>query len=335
MRHTHQGTFGHARHVVDVAFNFSWVDVVPTTDDQVFAAAHNDHIATFIVLAHIACFEKTVCCKFFFCFLGHAPVSLENIRAFDLNVANLAHGQVLAIVALHAQLDTRQRKTHCATTAFTLATMALISCIGVGGEHDCFTHAIALQNGVPSALLPFRECFNEQGCRTRNEQTHVAHSLLVQGRLGQHAHIQRGHAHEDGGLGHFGNDKFGVKFGEPNHFAAIDERTMKSDEQTVNVKDRQGMNEHIALFPTPIGFQSLRVAEHVAMRQHGAFASARGAAGVQNSSQVVGILKHHLVLIFLMRSALKQGACSIVIQSEHMLRACFECNFANPSKIGT
>ena len=71
------------------------------------------------------------------------------------------------------------------------------------------------------------------------------------------------------------------------------------------------------------------------MRQHGALASARGAAGVQNSSQVVGILKHHLVLIFLMRSALKQGACSIVIQSEHMLRACFECNFADPSKIGS
>ena len=101
------------------------------------------------------------------------------------------------------------------------------------------------------------------------------------------------------------------------------------------MKDGQGMDQHIALFPTPIGFQSLCVAEHVAMRQHGALASARGAAGVQNSSQVVGILKHHLVLIFLMRSALKQGACSIVIQSEHMLRACFECNFADPSKIGT
>jgi len=101
--------------------------------------------------------------------------------------------------------------------------MSLVSRIRVGCEHDCFTHAVALQNGMTRALLPFSKSLNQQRGRSCNEQTHVAHSLLVQGRLGQHAHIQGGHAHENGGLGHFGNDKFGVKFGQPNHFAAIDE----------------------------------------------------------------------------------------------------------------
>ena len=151
----------------------------------------------------------------------------------------------------------------------------------------------------------------------------------------QHANIKRGHAHEHGSLWHFGNDKLGVKLGQPNHFAAIDQCTMNGHKQTMHMEDGQGVNEHIAFFPAPISLERLRIAQHVAVRQHGAFAATRGATGVQNGGQVVGIFNGNFVCVFLMDGALKQGACAIVIQSKHMLRARLECNFANPTKIGT
>ena len=161
--HTHQSTFGHTGHLVDVAFNFCRVDVVAATDDQVFAAAHNDHITTLVNFAHITCFEKTISSELFLCFFGHAPIGLKNIGAFDLNTANFAHRQGFAIITLHTQFHPWQRKPNGATTTFTLPAMSLVGRIRVGSEHDGFTHAVAFQNSVSGALLPFCECFNQQG----------------------------------------------------------------------------------------------------------------------------------------------------------------------------
>ena len=213
--------------------------------------------------------------------------------------------------------------------------MPFVGGVRVGGEHDGFTHAVALQNGVPCALLPFGECFNEQRSRTRHKQAHVAHCLLVQCGLCKHAHIQCGDAHEYRGLRHFGNHKFGIKLGKPNHFAAIDEGAVNGHKQTVHMENRQCVNEHIAFFPAPIRLEGLRIAQHVAMREHGALASASGATGVQNSGQIVLVFNSNSVLIFLLCSTFKQSARSVVIQGEHMLRASFECNFAYPAKVGT
>ncbi len=182
--------------------------------------------------------------------------------------------------------------------------MSLIGRIRVGGEHDGFTHAVTLQNGVTRALLPLGESFNQQWRRTRDEQTHVACSLLGQGGLGQEAHIQSGHPHEDRRFRHFGDDKLGIKLGHPYHFAAIDQGTVNGHKQTMHMKNRQRVNEHIALLPRPISFESLGVAEHVAVGQHGAFAAACRTTGVQNGCQVVGFFDSRFVLIALLRCAL-------------------------------
>ena len=88
MRHTHQRAFGNTRHIIDIALNFSWVHVVTTTDDQVFAATNNHHITARIDLADISGFEETICCEFFLGLFRHTPVTRKNIRAFDLDTTD-------------------------------------------------------------------------------------------------------------------------------------------------------------------------------------------------------------------------------------------------------
>ena len=110
---------------------------------------------------------------------------------------------------------------------------------------------------------------------------------------------------------------------------------MNGHKQAVHMKNRQGVNQHIAFFPAPIRLEGLRIAQHVAMREHGALASASSATGVQNGGQIVLVFNSNLVPIFLLRSTFKQSARSVVVQGEHLLRACFECNLTHPSKVGT
>ena len=109
---------------------------------------------------------------------------------------------------------------------------------------------------------------------------------------------------------------------------------MNGHKQAVHMENRQSVNEHIALFPTRMRLGGLRITEHIAMREHGALASACGATGVQNGGQIVLVFGRNFVLIFLLCSAFKQSTRSVVIQGEHILSACFECNFAHPAKVG-
>ncbi len=145
--------------------------------------------------------------------------------------------------------------------------------------------------------MPLVERFQQQRRRTGDKQTHVRGLCFGKAWLGQHAHIERGNAHEHCCFWHFGDDKFGVKLGHPNHLAAIEQGTVDGHKQTMHMEDGQGMNEHITGLPAPIVFQGLCVAQHVAVREHRAFAAACGAAGVQNGSQVIGLVLHHLVFV--------------------------------------
>ena len=333
VRHANQRTFGHARHVVDVALDFSRIDVVATADDEVFAAPHDGHVAAFVNFAHIASFEETIGGEFFFGFFGHAPIARKHIGAFDLNATNLAHGQVFACIVLHTQLHIRQGKSNRAATAFCLVGVTGIGLVRVRGEHDGFAHAVTLQDGVSGSGLPFFEGLDQQRGRAGNEQTHVRGLLAGQAGLGQHAHIQGGHSHENGGLRHFGNGELGIKLGHPNHFAAIEQGPMNGHKQTMHMKNGQGMNQHIARLPTPVVFEHLRVAQQIAVRQHGAFAASGGAAGVQNSGQVIGLGRMHHMLIGAMHAASEQAARAVVVQGEDMLRSRLERNFADPTKI--
>src|SRR3990167_9977899 len=130
VRHADQGAFGHAGHVVDVALDLCRIDVVAAADDEVFAAAYDVDVAALIDLAHVTGLEVAVFGELFRRLLGHAPVALEHVVALDLDAADLAHGQVFAVVALHAQAHARQGEADGATTAPILAFVSLFGAVG-------------------------------------------------------------------------------------------------------------------------------------------------------------------------------------------------------------
>ena len=83
--------------------------------------------------------------------------------------------------------------------------------VGVGGEHHGLAHAVALEDGVAGALAPVVEGLHQQRRRAGDEQAHVRAGLARELRLGQQAHVQRRHAHEDGGLGRARDRGLGVE----------------------------------------------------------------------------------------------------------------------------
>ena len=93
---------------------------------------------------------------------------------------------------------------------------------------------------------------------------------------------------------------------------------MHRHEQAVNVEDRQGVDQHIVGAPVPVAQQGACVAQQVAVRQHGAFAAARGARGVQDGRQIVGLAACVLVLIRLHRGMGQEAAVLLVAQGEQV-----------------
>ena len=114
---------------------------------------------------------------------------------------------------------------------------------------------------------------------------------MTQSGFGQQADVERWDPHENGGLGQFLENQFGVKTRQPNHFAAVDQRAMQSHEKTVHMKNRQRMDQHVTRLPAPVVLEHQRVAQQVVVREHGTLAATGGATGVENGRQVVGL--HH------------------------------------------
>jgi len=215
VRHAHQRAFGHAGQLVDVALDLGRVDVVAATDDQVLAAADDVDITALVDPADVAGLEPAVGSEFFFRLFRHAPVALEDVGALDLDGADLAAGQCLRVIAGHAHADARQRKAHGAA-----APLALLRVVRVRGEHDGLAHPVALQDGLASALLPLAEGLQQQRRGAGDEQAHVLRRFAGQRRFGQHPHVQRRHAHEDGGLAHLRDHQLRVELRQPDHLAA-------------------------------------------------------------------------------------------------------------------
>src|SRR5207248_11699920 len=85
MRHANHGGFDYAGHGVDLALDFLRVDVEAAGDHQILAAAENVHIALVVDLAEIAGDEKAVVAEFGLGLLRHPPITLEYVRALDLD----------------------------------------------------------------------------------------------------------------------------------------------------------------------------------------------------------------------------------------------------------
>ena len=141
-----------------------------------------------------------------------------------------------------------------------------------------------------------------------------------QARLGQQAHIQRGHAHEHRGLWQLLQHHLGVELGKPDHLAAIDQRAVDGHKQAVHMEDGQRMQQHVAALlwraPAPVALQHLGVGQQVAVRQHGPLAAPGRAAGVDDGGQVIG-LDHCAGVCWrgTLRRALQQAAAAVIVQA--------------------
>ena len=154
MRHANDRAFCHARQLIDVALNLGRVDVVAAADDQVFAAAHDRHIAGRVYATDIAGLEEAVSAELFCGFFWHAPIALEDVWPGHLNAANLIDRQGVPGFVDDPQSHTGQWPSHGATAALALACE-----IRVGREHDGLAHAVTLHNGVAGLALPLSKGF--------------------------------------------------------------------------------------------------------------------------------------------------------------------------------
>ena len=117
---------------------------------------------------------------------------------------------------------------------------------------------------------------------------------------------------------------------------------MNGHKQAVHMKNRQRVDQHIAsafwppgLRPTPIILERERIAEHVAVREHRAFAATSCATGVEDGGQVIGLAHHGFVLVAVARSTVEQTARAVFVEGEDMLCARLERDLADPTKMST
>src|ERR1700682_6824127 len=85
MRHADHGGFDHARHGVNLAFDFLRIHIEAAGDHEILAAAENVHVAVTVDLAEIAGDEEAVVAEFGLGLFRHPPVTPEDVRALDLD----------------------------------------------------------------------------------------------------------------------------------------------------------------------------------------------------------------------------------------------------------
>ena len=88
MRQTEYGRFLHAFDLVQLVFDFFWINIETPADDQVFAPADDGKVALLVTACQITGDEKSIFTKFLLGFLRKFPVTLKNIGTFDFQGAD-------------------------------------------------------------------------------------------------------------------------------------------------------------------------------------------------------------------------------------------------------
>ena len=283
MRHADHRAFQHAGQIVDQALDLFRIDVEAAGDDQVLFTTDDGDIAVGVDHRHVAGDEPAVRAQLFRRFLGHLPIALEHVRPAHLQHADLTRRHLFAFVH-HPRLDPRQGKADGAGAA--------LAVIGVRGAHVGFGHAVAFEDAVACSRLPLFVGFYQQRRRAGDEQAHVGRAVLGQPRIGQQPGIERRHSHQRGRLRHRLEDRVGVKALEEDHPRPGQQCDVGGDEQPVGVKDRQRVDQHVAVGKAPVIAQGFRVAGQVGVAQHRALGAPGGARRVQNGGQIVRSARH-------------------------------------------
>ena len=86
-------------------FDFLWVNIQPTRNNQVFGAADDRNVAVAVDSAIVAGVEKTIVGKIFGRFLGHLPVTDKYVWTTYLQITNFSNIKDVTIVIANTCLD--------------------------------------------------------------------------------------------------------------------------------------------------------------------------------------------------------------------------------------
>ncbi len=139
---------------------------------------------------------------------------------------------------------------------------------------------------MPGAGGPLAVRVGEEGGGARHEQAHVGGRCGRQAGVVEEARVERGHPHHRGGLRHQAQRLVGVEAGHQDHRAAVAERDVGGDEQAVGVEHGQRVEEAVGRGEAPECGEGFRVGDQVAMGEHGALGTARGARGIEQRGEV-------------------------------------------------
>ena len=232
-----------------------------------------------VKLADIAGDKITIVTKFCACLVRHAPVAGEHVGALDLEHTHrtLTHRRA-AIEIDDTQRHSRQRQPDRARHA--------LAAVRVRGINTGLAHAVAFKYGVTGACQPVTVGLNEQRRRTRDKQAHLCGAGLVELRMLQQPHIVGRHAHKYRRGGQVFHDGVDIERRQQNHRGTRRQRDVDGDEQPMDVKQRQRMQQDIAGRVTPTGFQAIGVRGQISVREHRTLGAARGTGGVENRRQI-------------------------------------------------
>jgi hypothetical protein len=158
-----------------------------------------------------------------------------------------------------------------------------------------------MRTSTPGRAWPTRTCLElgeglrEQRGRARDEEAHIRASLAGEARMRQQADVEGGHAHHHRRIRHLAHHLVHVEAGQEDHLAAVQEGAVERDEEPVDVKDRQSVEQHVARHEAPQLVQRARVALQIAVAQHRPLGAAGGARGVADGRDVVGADRRDLV----------------------------------------
>ena len=139
---------------------------------------------------------------------------------------------------------------------------------------------------MPGAGAELAMRLGEQRRRAGHEQANVRAALARERRMLQQPRVERRHAHHHRCFRQQPHDFVGIELRQEQHRAAGREHGVDRDEQPVHVKDRQGVQQHVALRESPRLRERDCVRREIRARQHRALGAAGRAGRVQQRGEI-------------------------------------------------
>src|SRR6056297_318883 len=211
--HTDDGGLEDPRLGVQNQFDLLGVDVVAAGNDQVLVASDNPEVAVCVERAEITGDEEAVLTELGRRLFRHFPVALEDVRAPDLDLPDVARRKGPAGGRVrHPDLYAWQWRADRACPPFAV--------VGVRGVHAGLGHAVAFEDAVAGPGREFLVRIGQKRRAAGDEKAHVGGQLTGQPAVAEEACIKGRHAHHRGRFGHVADDCVEIETRKEYHRAA-------------------------------------------------------------------------------------------------------------------